>query len=35
MGDDFDGDIEVADHAADDGELLEVLFAEDGGVASC
>jgi len=29
---DGDGDGEVADHAADDGELLVVFFAEDGVV---
>ena len=30
--DDFDREEEVADHAADDGELLGVFFAEDGDV---
>lgn len=29
--DDVDGDVEVFNHAADDGELLVVFFAEDGG----
>ena len=31
-GNDFDGEEEVADHAADDAELLGVFFAEDGEV---
>ncbi len=34
VGYDFDGEVEVAHHALDDGELLEVFFAEDGGVAA-
>lgn len=32
VADDFDGDVEVADHAFDDGELLVVFLAEDGEV---
>ena len=31
-GEDLDGEAEVADHAADDAELLGVLLAEDGQV---
>lgn len=30
VSDDFDGDIEIADHAANEGKLLEVLVPEDG-----
>lgn len=29
MTDDADGEIEIADHAPDDGELLEIFFSED------
>ncbi len=32
VADDFDGDIEIADHAANEGKLLEVLVSEDGEV---
>lgn len=32
VADDFDREIEVPDHAADESELLEVLVSEDGGV---
>ena len=30
--DDLDAEVEIAHHAADDGELLEVLLAEHGDV---
>src|SRR4029077_19627050 len=29
---DPDREVEIADHAADDGDLLEVLHSEEGGV---
>jgi len=32
VADDFDGDIEIAHHAPDEGELLEVLVSEEGDV---
>ena len=34
MGDNFDAQIEIPDHAADDGELLKILFPEDRGIAA-
>ena len=32
VGNDFDGDVEVADHATDEGELLVVFVSEDGEI---
>ena len=34
MADDFEAKEEVTGHAADDGQLLEIFLAEDGGVRS-
>ena len=34
MADDFDGHVEIADHPADDRQLLEVLFPEDRGLGT-